>query len=81
MDNVTIVFKAEGKNIKVDLEVPLDLSAIDFIESVNTAYGLEIDNIDKVCLISENPIAKLSGDKTLRDFGIRQGSIIIFKET
>ncbi|MCR4649873.1 MAG: EsaB/YukD family protein [Lachnospiraceae bacterium] len=53
-----------------DLEVPLDITADEFIYA--------IQNIVKVedFLTSENPIALIKGDQTLEEIGIRNGSII-----
>lgn len=66
---------------KTDLEVPLDITANDLIIALNSAYSLQMDteNIFNCYLIAENPIAFLRGNKTLREYGIRNGSQIIHK--
>lgn len=77
-----VIFKVEGKNsFETDLEVPLDISANDLFVGVNTAYNLGIDTTDiKGCYLkAENPIALLRGNKTLREYGIRNGSRIYFR--
>jgi uncharacterized ubiquitin-like protein YukD len=50
--------------------------------ALNTAYELKIDVSDiKECYLkSENPIALLRGNKTLAEYGLRNGSIINFTE-
>lgn len=70
------------KKISVDLEVPLDISANELVTALNTAYNLEIDttNIKNCYLKAEKPIALLRGNKTLGEFGIRNGSIINYTE-
>ena len=70
------------KNLSLDLEIPLSISANELVEALNTAYDLNIDVSDiKNCYLkSENPIALLKGNKTLAEFGLRDGSVIIFTE-
>ena len=48
---------------------------------LNVAYGLEMDkeHIFSCYLVAENPIAFLRGNKTLKEFGIRNGSYIIYR--
>lgn len=79
---VTVVFQASKKNFTVDLELPLSISANDLVIGLNDAYNLGIDTSDiKNCYLkSENPIALLKGNKPLSEFGIRDGSLIIFTE-
>nr|WP_303182148.1 EsaB/YukD family protein [Lachnoclostridium phocaeense] len=84
MDNekAIIIFNIVGKNTSVDLEVPLDISANELVNALNTAYELGIDTTDiKNCYLkAEKPVALLRGNKTLREFGIRNGSIINYTE-
>lgn len=81
MDTANIEFVNLNKNFKVDIEVPLNISANDLIMSLNEVYNLDIskENIFSCYLISENPIAFLRGKKTLEEFGIRNGTIILYK--
>ena len=78
MEKAIIIFENHRKNIAVDIEVPLWITASEFLYALNAAYDLGIDMSDarKCCLISESPIALLRGDKTLAQCGIRNGSII-----
>lgn len=66
----------------MDLEVPLDISANDLVNALNTAYDLGIDTSDmKNCYLKmENPISLLKGNKLLADFGMRNGSVINYTE-
>ena len=84
MDKETaiIILNFTKRNFTVDLEVPLDLSANDLVNALNTAYELGIDTSDiKNCYLkAENPIALLKGNKTLAEFGLRNGSVINFTE-
>lgn len=81
-DTAIIVFNIVKRNFTVDLEVPLDISANDLVNALNTAYELNIDTSDiKNCYLkAENPIALLKGNKTLAEFGLRNGSVINFTE-
>ncbi len=76
--NVIIIFKNHLNKTSVDLEVPLDITIYDLIIGLNEAYDLKIDtsNMSKCHLKIENPIMLLRGNKTLKECGIRQGSII-----
>ena len=53
-----------------DLEVPLDITADEFIYAIQNIVRVED------FLTSENPIALIKGDQTLEELGIRNGSII-----
>ena len=84
MDKETaiIIFNITKRNYTVDLEVPLDISANDLVNALNSAYDLGIDTSDiKNCYLkAESPIALLKGNKSLAEFGLRNGSIINFTE-
>ena len=84
MDKETaiIILNITKRNFTVDLEVPLDISANDLVNALNTAYELGIDTSDiKNCYLkTENPIALLHGNKLLQDYGIRNGSVINYTE-
>lgn len=64
-----------------EIEVPLNITANDLVRALNGAFQLKMDmeNIFSCYLVAENPIAFLRGNKTLKEFGIRNGSLIIFK--
>ena len=81
-ETAIIILNTKKRNFNVDLEVPLDISANDLVNALNTAYELGIDTSDiKNCYLkAENPIALLKGNKTLAEFGLRNGSIINFTE-
>lgn len=73
-----VILKIHKRNMQVDLEIPLDISANDLVVALNSAYNLEIDvnNIKNCYLKTENPIALLRGNKQLEEYGIRNGTII-----
>ncbi len=77
-----VIFNMIKKNKSVDLEIPLNISANELVIALNTAYelGIDISDIKNCYLKSENPIALLKGNKTLAEFGLRNGSIINYTE-
>lgn len=77
-----VEFCVESRNLKVELEIPLYISANELAVALNSAYDLGIDvfNSKQCCLKSERPIALLQGEKELEKYGIRNGSIIYFTE-
>lgn len=81
-ETVTVIFVAPKKNIRTDVEVPLSITANDFVIALNEGYQLDIDvsNIRNCVLKAERPIALLRGNKSLREFGVRNGTVVIFSE-
>ena len=61
-----------------DLQLDLEISAIELFTALNSACGWGCDVQDNsVCYLSaENPIALLRGSASLRELGLRDGSII-----
>lgn len=81
-ETIIIIFNNCKSGFSADVEVPLDITAMELVIGLNTAYGLEIDITDiKNCYLkAENPIALLRGNKTLSQYGIHNGSIISYTE-
>ena len=81
-ETAVIIFNIIQRAFSADLEVPLEITANELVLALNTAYSLGIDTTDiKNCYLkSENPIALLRGNKTLKEVGIRNGSIVNFTE-
>ena len=79
-DSVVVIFKNVEKNINVDLEVPLYITARELVIGLNEAYELDIDinDIKKCYLKVDNPVMLLRGNMLLRDAGIRNGSVISY---
>lgn len=81
-DKAVVIFNITKKNFSVDLEIPLFITANELVIALNSAYNLNIDVSDiKNCYLkAERPIALLRGNKTLSEYGIRNGSIINYTE-
>ena len=79
-ESVVVEFVMVKKGTVVELDIPLGMTANELVIALNSAYQLDIDvGILKNCYFqSENPIALLRGNKTLEEFGIRDGSRIYF---
>lgn len=79
-EKVVVDFYNDVTKHTMEIEIPLGITANDLALSLNQAYDLEMDTENKFnCyLVSENPIAFLRGDKTLKEYGIRKGTIIIY---
>ena len=77
-EKIIIIF--HNKNKQVDIEVPIKLTATEFIYGLNNGFnlGINIDNPDTCFLRSENPIALIRGEKTLEELGLRNGSRVFF---
>lgn len=55
-ETAIIIFNIIKRNFTVDLEVPLDISANDLVNALNTAYDLGVDTSDmKNCYLIPMP--------------------------
>ena len=81
-ESITAVFYMTKRNVMKDIEIPLYITATQLVVALNQAYDLKIDTSDvkKCYLKSEKPIALLKGNKTLAEFGVRDGTVIYFTE-
>jgi hypothetical protein len=60
-----------------DLEVPLDISASELCAALFQKYLPEQHgDVQQYYLKAERPIALLRGERTLREYGIRDGSVV-----
>ena len=79
-DRAIITFIIRDRGVQFDLDIPLNISCNELVIALNTAYslGIDVSNIKSCYLKAENPIALLRGNKSLYEYGIRNGSIIIY---
>lgn len=82
-EKAIVEFINKNDNRKTELEIPINITANDLIIALNKAFNLEmdIDNIFNCYLVAENPITFLHGNKELSEYGIRNGTKIIFKRS
>lgn len=81
-DRAIMVVKIFARKEIYDIDVPLDISANDLVVALNQAFrlGIDTDNILNCYLKTESPTALIRGNKLLRDYGLRNGSIINITE-
>lgn len=81
-ETVIAVLNITKRNIVKDIEIPLYITANELVVALNEAYDLKIDtsNVKNCYLKAEKPIALLRGNKTLAEFGVRNGTVIYFTE-
>lgn len=79
-ESIIIRFINVKLNKEVDLDIPINMTANELVIALNEAYKLDIDTYDlnKCYLQAENPIALLRGNRTLEEFGLRNGSIVYY---
>ena len=79
-EKAIIIFNNIKRQQSIDLEIPLNISANDLVLALNSAYdlGIDVSSIKNCYLKAERPIALLKGNKSLKDFGVRNGTIVIF---
>ncbi len=72
---ITVVLHKYG--VSHDLEVPLDISANELCSALFEKFLPERQgDRNQYYLRSERPIALLRGERTLREYGLRSGSVI-----
>lgn len=77
-DTIVMILKLHKRGSICDIEVPLDITANDLVVALNQGFSLGIDtnNVLDCYLKTENPVALIKGDKTLREYGLYDGTII-----
>lgn len=79
-DHIIVTFEIHKRARVVDLELPLDMTAMELVEGLNKAYvlGINLEDPAQCYMACQNPIALLKGMKTLREYGLHNGSVIHF---
>lgn len=75
---IVLSFADRTVGIFLDIEVPADMTASELLTVLNQSFhlGIQQDDIQNCYLKAENPIALLRGSCTLREYGLRNGSVI-----
>lgn len=81
-EKIILIFHRGDTGEAFDIEVPVQMTANEFVLAVNSGLSLGIDtkDISKCCLKATNPIALLRGNRTLGQYGLRNGTDIWFDE-
>ena len=79
-EKVTLIFHWTKKKESFDIEAPVKLTANELILGLNTglSLGINVNDISQLYLKATDPIALLKGNKTLAEYGIRNGTQIWF---
>lgn len=77
-----IVYRKNNSCEEYDLEVPTFISANELIIALNYAYklGFDLENVKTCYLKTEFPTALLRGTKSLQEFGLMNGTKIVYVE-
>lgn len=77
-DRIVAVLHLHKLGLKMDLDIPLDITANELIVGLNDGLklGMDTSDLSKCHLKTENPVAFLRGNKSLRDYGLRNGTLI-----
>ena len=77
-ERIVAVLERKKKKKRTDVDLPLNITANEAIIGLNQAFGLGMDTSDlsRCFLRTENPIALLKGNRTLEEFGLRDGTVI-----
>lgn len=78
-NKIVIRLRIPKLGIEDDIEVPVSITANNLVVAINTAYnlGMNTNDIENCYLKAENPIALLKGNKSLEEFSLYNGSLII----
>ena len=81
-ESVIMVFERAKTNEKIDIEVPLNITANELLNGLNTGLhlGLNLADSSECYLCTENPIALIKGNTPLSEYNLRNGTIIRFEK-
>ena len=79
-ETLIVIFSNQNTGKEMDIEIPLYITADELIRSLNQALqlGIDIDDMEKCYLRTENPIALLRGDRLLKDYPLHTGTKICY---
>ncbi len=77
-DKAIVIFKKKNDDKGIDIEIPLNITANELIYGLNKALelGIDMEAPEEAYFRMENPIGLIRGDVLLREYGIRNGSIL-----
>lgn len=81
-EKAIVILIKEGQSKGIDVEIPLNIAANELIYGLNRGFNLGINMDDpKECYLRvENPVALLTGEKMVKEYGIRNGSRIYVRD-
>lgn len=77
-ETIMMVLERTKTNESFDIEVPLDITAEELLNGLNSGLklGLDLNDPTQDYILSENPIALLKGDTILKDFNLHNGTVL-----
>ena len=77
-ERIVAVLERHREGKRTDVDLPLNITANEAIIGLNQAFGLGMatSDLSRCFLRTENPIALLKGNRTLEEFGLRDGTVI-----
>ena len=80
MDTIIVEFIISATGESHDLEIPTYIKVNELIRALNTAYHLNVDltRPEQLYLQAEEPAALLTGDHTIAEFGLHNGTKLFF---
>jgi len=78
MDKAIITLKIQNTNEEYELEIPTNITVKELCNGLNVGLRLEERNIDisNYYIKTFNPLSFIKGRDVLKDYGIRNGTII-----
>lgn len=78
MDKAIITLKIKNTNEEYELEIPTNITVKELCNALNVGLRLEERNIDisNYYIKTFNPLSFIKGRDVLKDYGIRNGTII-----
>jgi len=79
-ERIIAVLYLHKKKTKIDIDIPLNITANELIIGLNQGFvlGMDTRDLSQCYLKTENPIAFLKGNKTLAEYELRNGTVINF---
>lgn len=76
------IYRKNGTKEEIDLDIPLTITVNELVVALNCAYhlGIDTENVTSCYLSSEYPTALLRGNKLLSEYGLMNGTKIIYSE-
>lgn len=81
-DRIIAILHIHKRSLKVDIDIPSDITVNELIIGLNEGFqlGLDTSDLSKCFLKTENPIAFLKGNKSITEYGVRNGTTINITE-
>lgn len=77
-ENIIVELYSKKQGYLFDLEIPLYITAVELVQSLNQSLnlGIQTERIVDCYLVAENPIALMKGDIPLSEYHLHNGTKI-----